>query len=62
MPKFKIRRIVAGCYLATYGDEQAYIEKTDDGSWQSDCCESDFDTYAEARATTETILAENAAY
>jgi hypothetical protein len=60
--KFKVKRITAGCYLATYGDEQSYIEKASDGSWQSDCCESDFETYGEARAHAETVLTENAAY
>jgi hypothetical protein len=60
--KFKVKRIVPGCYLATCGYKQAYIEKASDGSWQSDCCESDFETYGEARAHAETVLTENAEY
>lgn len=62
---FKVKRIKAGCYYASYGnDEGAYIERLDDGSrkWVSECSEEEFDSYADARYITKTILCENASF
>jgi len=64
MAKFKVRRICAGCYHATYGEEAAYIERSMDypTMWASSCAECLFGRYDEARAYTEVVLKENAEY
>ncbi len=64
MARFKVERKYAGCYFATFGDQSAYIERSadDPSMWMTSAAEGYFGRYAEARATTEVVLRDNAAY